>query len=442
VKKKKKPGGKFNQPNYPNSPPRARVRHFFAELGPGLITGAADDDPSGISTYSVAGAAFGYTTLWLAVFSFPLMTAVQLMCARLGLVTGRGLAAVIRLRYPRWVLWGACGCLVIANVVNIAADLGGMAAAMELITGVSAFLWVPVFAGSIIVVLIYSSYRRLAQIFKWLTLVLFAYLAAAFLAQPNWGEVLRATFIPHIEWSANYLATFIAILGTTISPYLFFWQASQEVEEEREQGRWTWHQRRGATAAELRAARDDVLAGMFFAGLVMYFIILTTAATLHQNGTREIETARQAAEALRPLAGNSAYLLFTLGLVGTGMLGVPVLAGSAAYALAEALHWRGSLNDRPRASAKFYGVLTVAVLLGWLLNSLNLNAVRMLYFAAIVNGLLAPPLLWLIVLLTGDRSVMGNDVNPPFLRWLGWLTTLLMSLACLVLLVLWWRGLQ
>lgn len=416
------------------------MKRFFAELGPGLITGAADDDPSGISTYSVAGAAFGYAQLWLAVFTFPLMAAVQLMCARLGLVTGRGLAEVIRLRYSRWVLWVACACLVLANVINIAADLGGMAAALELLSGISAYIWVPLLAATIILLLIYSSYRHIAQTFKWLTLVLFAYVAAAFLARPVWSDVLHATLLPQLEWSPQYLATFIAVLGTTISPYLFFWQAAQEVEEERAQGRWTWHQRRGATPAELRAARDDVFTGMFFAGLVMYFIILTTGATLHQQGIREIETARQAAEALRPLAGNGAYLLFTLGLVGTGMLGVPVLAGSAAYTLAEAMHWRGSLNDRPRASAKFYAVLTVAVLLGWMLNWLDFNAVKMLYGAALVNGMLAPPLLWVIVLLTSDQRVMGSATNPLWLRVLGWLTASLMTFACLALVLLWWRG--
>ncbi len=406
-----------------------RLRRFFAELGPGLITGAADDDPSGISTYSVAGAAFGFSQLWMAVFSFPLMAAVQLMCARLGLVTGLGLAGAIRRRYSPWVLWGACALLAIANTVNIAADLGGMAAAMEMMTGVRAWLWQPVFAALIIGLLIFSSYRHIARIFKWLTLVLFAYIFAAFLAHPRWSEVIKATFIPHLEWSANYLATFIAILGTTISPYLFFWQAAQEVEEERALGRRTLHQRRGATATELNAARTDVLMGMFFAGVVMYFIILTTGATLYVAGHREIETARQAAEALRPLAGNAAYLLFTLGLVGTGMLGVPVLAGSAAYAVAEAMHWRGSLNDRPRVSAKFYAVIVVSVILGLLLNFLQFNAVRMLFWAAVVNGVLAPPLIILVVLLTSDPVVMGERVNSIWLRVLGWATAILMTVA-------------
>lgn len=411
-----------------------RLRDFFAELGPGLITGAADDDPSGISTYSVAGASFGYSQLWTAIFSFPLMAAVQLMCARLGMVTGRGLASVIRHRYPRWVLWGACTLLTIANTVNIAADLGGMAAAMEMMTGVRAFIWQPLFAALIVVLMIWSSYRHIARVFKWLTLVLFAYIAAAFLANPPWPQVLRATVMPHLEWNANYLATFIAILGTTISPYLFFWQAAQEVEEERAIGRRTLRERRGATDEELHTARTDVLSGMAFAGIVMYFIILTTGATLYASGQRDIETARQAAEALRPLAGDAAYLLFTLGLVGTGMLGVPVLAGSAAYAIAEAMHWRGSLNDRPRAAAKFYAVLTIAVITGLSLDYFGFNAVRMLFWAAVVNGVLAPPLVVLVVLLTSDKKVMGKRVNPPILKFLGWLTAVLMAGAAIALL--------
>ena len=220
-------------------PPYGPVHRFFKDLGPGLITGAADDDPSGISTYSVAGAAFGYAGLWTALFSFPLMAAVQLMCARLGLVTGRGLAAVIRGRYPRWVLWTACSLLIIANVFNIGADLGGMADAMQMVTGVPAYYWTPTFAALIVVLLFQTSYRTIARLFKWLTLVLFAYVVAAFLARPHWNEVLRATFIPHIEWTRSYIAVLVGIFGTTISPYLFFWQAAQEVEEERENGRLT-----------------------------------------------------------------------------------------------------------------------------------------------------------------------------------------------------------
>ncbi|HXU09813.1 MAG TPA: Nramp family divalent metal transporter [Blastocatellia bacterium] len=411
------------------------VRRFFSELGPGLITGAADDDPSGISTYSVTGAAFGFAQLWTVFFAFPLMIGVQIMCARLGLVSGQGLAGVLRRRYPKWVLIGACALLAIANTVNIGADLGGMAEAMELMTGLPSIVWVPVFAGLIVVLLIWSSYRHIARVFKWLTLVLFAYVAAAFMAHPNWNQVLRATFVPHIELNAAYIATFVAVLGTTISPYLFFWQAAQEVEDERAKGRKTVHARRGATAQELRAARTDVLTGMVFAGVVMYFIILTTGATLYATGQRDIETARQAAEALRPLAGNAAYLLFTVGLVGTGMLGIPALAGSAAYAAAEAMHWRGSLNDRPRVAKKFYGVLATAVALGLILNFLKVNAVKMLFYAAVVNGVLAPPLIVLVTMLTSDQKVMGSCTSSPLLKWIGWVTAFVMTAATIAMIV-------
>ncbi len=417
----------------------ARLRHFFRDLGPGLITGAADDDPSGISTYSVAGAAFGYAQLWIALVSSPLMAAVQLMCARLSMVTGIGLASAVRQRYSRAVLWGACLLLLIANTVNIGADLGGMAEAMQMVSGISSYFWLPLFAILIVVLLVWLSYRHIARIFKWLTLALFAYVITAFLARPHWLEVLTGTFFPHIEWTAGYLATVLGVLGTTISPYLFFWQAAQEVEEERSMGRKTVRERRGTTDEELRLARNDVVTGMAFSNLVMYFIILATGATLYVSGQRDIETARQAAEALRPLAGPGAYWLFTLGLIGTGMLGVPVLAGSAAYAVSEAMHWRGSLEDRPRRSPKFYAVLAVAVLLGLVLNYLKLNAVRMLFWAAVLNGMLAPPLVVLVTLLSSDRSVMGARVNPLILTILGWMTAAVMLAATVMMFVTWGR---
>ena len=410
---------------------RGRVRRFFQELGPGLITGAADDDPSGISTYSVTGAAFGYSPLWVALFSFPLMAAVQLMCARLGMVTGRGLAGVLRRNYPRWVLWFACSLLVIANVVNIGADLGGMAEATQLVTGITGLIWTPIYAVLIIVLLFWSSYRFIANTFKWLTLVLFAYVIAAFLSQPDWRSVLLSTFVPRIQLSSDYLSTFVGILGTTISPYLFFWQASQEVEEERKIGRATIGQRKGATAEELRTSRTDVITGMFFSNLVMYFIILTTAATLHVHGQTHIETAQQAAEALRPLAGNGAYFLFTVGLIGTGMLGVPVLAAAAAYAVAEAMAWRGTLEDRPPLAKKFYAVMSIAMLIGLALNYLGFNAVKMLFWTAVLNGVLAPPLIVLVVLITSSRRIMGVHVNSLILKWLGWATAVIMALAAI-----------
>lgn len=408
-----------------------KIRRFFSNLGPGLITGAADDDPSGISTYSVTGATFGFAQLWTAVFSFPLMAGVQLMCARLGMVTGLGLAGVIRRRYSRVVLWFACLLLVIANVVNIGADLAGMAEAMEMVTHISRFIWLPFFALLIVLLLILTTYRQIVRVFKWLTLVLFAYVISAFLAKPDWGAALYATFVPTIQINREFLATFIAILGTTISPYLFFWQASQEVEEERAKGRRTEEERRGATKEELREAHTDVLTGMAFAGGIMYFIVLTTGATLHAAGHHDIETAQQAAEALRPLAGNLAYLLFTLGIVGTGMLGVPVLAGSAAYAIAEAMNWEGSLDDKPKIALKFYGVLVAAIIIGVLLDLFGVSAVRMLFMAAILNGLLAPPLLIIVTLLTNDTTVMGDQANPPLLRWIGWITVVVMTAAAI-----------
>lgn len=410
-------------------PTNTPVRRFFASLGPGVITGAADDDPSGISTYSVTGAAFGYIPLWTALFSFPLMAAIQLMCARLGLVTGRGLAGVVRVHYPRWILWFACALLIIANVFNIGADLAGMAEATEMMTGIKSYFWTPVYTLLIISLLLFSTYRQFARIFKWLTLVLFAYVATAFFSGPDWTQVLHATFVPHIEWSSEFLATFVGILGTTISPYLFFWQASQEVEEERALGRSTVKQREGATRKELRIARTDVFTGMFFSNLVMYFIILTTAATLHTHGHTNIETAREAAEALRPLAGNAAYLLFTLGLIGTGVLAIPILAGSAAYAVSEAAVWRGTLEDPPFLSHKFYSVIVAALVLGLGLDFFGFNAVRMLFYSAVLNGVLAPPLIILIVLLTSNRKIMGSRVSSRSLKFLGWATAVIMIVA-------------
>jgi NRAMP (natural resistance-associated macrophage protein)-like metal ion transporter len=406
---------------------------FFSLLGPGLITGAADDDPSGISTYSITGAGFGYAPLWTAIFSFPLMAAVQIMCARLGMVTGMGLAGVIRIRYPRWVLWSACALLVVANVVNIGADLGGMADVTQLLTGVKAFYWTPVYTLVLVGLLFWTSYRTIARIFKWLTLALFAYIAAAFMAHPNWPAVLRATLIPTVEWSGAYWATLVGILGTTISPYLFFWQAAQEVEEEIAEGRSTLAEREGASKREIGRSRTDVLTGMFFSNLVMYFIILTSAATLHAHGKTTISSAREAAEALRPLAGAGAYWLFSLGLIGAGMLGVPVLAGSCAYAIAEAADWVGSLELHPPLANGFYAVIAVAMTIGLGLNFAGLNAVKMLFWSAVLNGALAPPLLILVVLLTSRADVMGEHRNGRLLQSLGWICTGVMLLATIVM---------
>jgi len=355
-----------------------------------------------------------------------LMAGVQMMCARLGMVTGRGLAGVIRKRYPRWVLWGACLLLVIANTVNIGADLGGMAATTQLITGVNSIVFLPVYAILITALLIWSSYKAIVRVFKWLTLALFAYIAAAFLARPDWGAVIRSTLLPQFQSSPQYWATLVGIFGTTISPYLFFWQSAQEVEEERDMGRRTVRARRGATDAEIRKSRNDVVTGMFFSNLVMFFIILTTAATLHAHGRTSISTAKEAAEALRPLAGAGAYWLFSAGLIGAGMLGVPVLAGSSAYAIAEAAAWRGSLADRPRIAREFYGVLATGMVLGSALDFMGFDAVKMLFWAAVVNGVLAPPLLVCVYLIAADRKIMAGQPSPLDL------VSTLFSDACIV----------
>jgi NRAMP (natural resistance-associated macrophage protein)-like metal ion transporter len=414
-------------------PARGWVRGFLSKLGPGLVSGAADDDPSGIGTYSIAGAQFGYSPLWIAWFTFPLMAAVQMMCARLGLVSGRGLGGLIRIHYGRAILWPACALLVVANVVNIGADLGGMAAATGMITGIRPLYIAPFYALLIGVLVEWSSYRRIATVFKWLTLILFAYLVAAFLAHPDWHSVLHRTLVPRIQWSGSYIATFVAILGTTISPYLFFWQATQEVEEDRDRGKTTVAMRQGATDTEEKNSGIDVITGMLFSNLIMYFIILTTAATLNAHGQTHITTTEQAAEALRPLAGKAAYLLFTVGLIGTGMLSVPVLAGSTAFAIAEGAGWRNSLKYRQRGAPEFYAILFASLLVGLGLNYVGFGVVSMLFWSAVVNGVLAPPLIVLVVLMSCDRKVMGDRVASPLVRWLGWLAAAVMSVAAIAM---------
>ena len=411
---------------------------YFKLLGPGLVTGAADDDPSGITTYSVAGAALGIGLLWTAIATFPLMAAVQLVCARIGLVTGRGLAGAIRRHYPRSFLYAACLLLLVANVFNISADLGGMAESAAMLTGIPSLVFVPVFGLSILAVTTYTSYATFAKGLKWLSAVLFAYIIAAFLAGPDWRSVILASVLPTVRWDPVSITTLVGILGTTISPYLFFWQASQEVEEEKARGRRTLAQRRGATEHELRDARLDVNTGMFFSNLVMYFIILATASTLYRAGQRDIQTARQAAEALRPLAGDTAYLLFALGLIGTGLLAVPVLAGSASFAVAELFGWRAGLDFPPRRARRFYLVFAGAMVVGMLLDIFDTNPIRMLFLSAVLNGVLAPPLLVLVMLVGNNRSIMGEHTNGFWLNLFGWTATVLMTAAAVAFFATLW----
>ena len=421
----------------PAPPVRDRgVRRFLRGLGPGLITGAADDDPSGVATYSAAGAQYGFALLWTVPLVLPLMSAVQLMCARIGQVSGQGLAGVLRSYYPRWVLWAACGLLLVANVVNIGADLGAMAAVGQMLTGAPASLLAPGFAALILALLVFASYTLIARVFKWLTLVLFAYVGAAFLARPAWGDVLRATVVPDLHLRRDVLLTLVAILGTTISPYLFFWQADEEVEEEKALGRTTIAARRGASRRAIRASKWDVVTGMTISQLIAFFIILTTGATLHAAGMTQIQTAEQAAQALRPLAGSAAALLFSLGIIGTGMLGVPVLAGSAALAIAQAEAWNGGMNEKPRQAARFYAVMALSLAAGLVMLRTGIPAIRMLFWAAVVNGLLAPPLILVILVVCNDRRVMGEWTNTRALNLLGALAGIAMAAAGVAMFVL------
>jgi NRAMP (natural resistance-associated macrophage protein)-like metal ion transporter len=416
---------------------RARARSYARELGPGLITGAADDDPSGISTYSQAGAAYGTGLLWTALISLPLMSAVQLMCARIGIVARNGLAGVLRDHYSKWLLWLACGLLLFANTVNIAADLAGMAAATILLTGGQAVWFVPLYTAVVIALLVFSSYATMTRVLKWLAVALFAYVIAAVLAQPNWMRVIAATIFPHVRFSRDYLLMFVAIMGTTISPYLFFWQAALNAEHSEHLVGMYGERPRRALRRELRAARRDVYTGMFVSNLIMYFIILTAGVTLHVAGMTEIQTADQAAQALRPLAGRAAALLFTAGIVGTGMLGVPVLAGSGAYAVAEAAAWRRGMSQPPRSAANFYGVIVAAMVIGMMLNFMKLNAIKLLIWAAVVNGLMAPPLIAIILVVCNNERVMGEHRNGWALNVVGGIAAVVMGGAALVLIASW-----
>jgi NRAMP (natural resistance-associated macrophage protein)-like metal ion transporter len=404
-------------------------------MGPGLVAGASDDDPAGIATYTVAGASLGYATLWTAVLTLPLMAAIQLVCARIGLVCGAGLTAAMRGQYPRALIVAFCIMLTGANVFNIAADLRAMGDAAEMMIRLPSPIGLAGFGIVAVVFTIYSSYATFAKYVKWSTLTLLSYVVAAFLAHPPWMLVLKATVAPPLDWSKQHFTTVLAIFGTTISPYLFFWQASSEVESEKALGRRTRTSRRGATDAELADARDDVVAGMTLSNLVAYFIIVTAGSTLFRAGRYDVETTRQAAEALRPLAGNAAYALFAVGLIGSGLLAIPVLAGSASFAIAELLGWRAGLNETFRRARRFYLVFGAAVAIGIAIDVLRMSPIRMLFVSAIVNGLAAPPMLVVIMLLANNRHVMGTRVNPPMLNALGWMATVLMWIVAVGALV-------
>ena len=422
-------------------------KSLLQRLGPGLITGASDDDPSGIATYSQAGAAFGYSLLWTMPFSFPLMSAIQEISARIGRVTGRGIAGNIRRHYSPWLLYPVVFLLVLANTINLGVDIGAMGSSLELLIGGPALLYAIGFAALCLVLEVFVAYQRYSSYLKWMTLVLFSYVATAFIVKVPWKEVALGTLIPTFTLSGNYWATFIAILGTTISPYLFFWQASQETEEIRD------HQDEEALSKEPWQARVqfgrirlDTLVGMFFSNLVAFFIILAAGATLHVRGITDIQTATQAAEALRPLAGRFAFTLFALGIIGTGLLAVPVLAGSAAYAIGEARKWRTGLDRKPEEAKGFYTVLSAATALGLFINfpivqkHLHITPIKALFMCAVINGVVAVPIMVVVMLMVGNPKVMGRfALRSGLLRSIGWIATAVMFLATMGMFLTWKR---
>lgn len=415
----------------------SRIKRVLKVLGPGLITGASDDDPSGIGTYSAAGASLGYSILWTALVTFPLMSAVQYICAKVGLVSGMGLGGVLKKHYPKQVLFPAVVALMIGNIINIGADIGAIAAAVNLLVPLPpAALVLPITLG-ILALLVVGSYRLIANTFKWLTLALFAYVAASFLAKPDWGAALHGALVPQISLDSGYLAMLVAILGTTISPYLFFWQSSQEVEEKVAMGKHKLWQRRGTSDEELKYATWDINTGMFVSNLVAFFIMLAAAATLFAAGKTDIASATDAAQALGPLAGNWATILFAVGMIGSGFLAVPVLAGSSAYAMSEAFGWRLGLEEKATRAWQFYMVIFVSMVVGAEIDFLGINPIEALVWSAAINGVLAVPLLVLIMLIANNRTVMGRRVNGVWSNLLGWVTTVAMGAAAIGLFLTW-----
>jgi NRAMP (natural resistance-associated macrophage protein)-like metal ion transporter len=428
-------------PRRPADPKAAELRaepnplkRLAKVLGPGLVTGASDDDPSGIGTYAQAGARYGYATLWTTLAMLPMMTAVQYMCAKIGLVTGRGLAGVLRQRYRR-ALYPAVIALVVANTLNAGADIGAIAAAINLLEPIQAIYFVIPVSVGIIALQVFGSYRVIERIFKWLALALLAYLGAALFARPDIVKVIAGTLVPTIRLDPAYIGILVALLGTTISPYLFFWQASQEVEDQINIGRRQLRQRQGASRFELKYALWDTIGGMVFSEIVAYFIILASGATLFATGKTDIGSATDAAAALRPIAGDAAALLLAVGLIGAGVLAVPVLTGSAAYGLSEAFGWKAGLDRKPTSAPQFYLVIVAATLVGMAINFLGINPITALVLSAVLNGLLAAPLLVLVMIVANDREAMGTRTNGRLLNVIGWITTSVMALAAIGLIV-------
>lgn len=407
----------------------ADARSWGEVLGPGLITGAADDDPSGIGTYSQVGAQFGFSLAWIMVFSYPLLVATQLICARIGAVTGHGIAHNLRRHYPRPVLWLAVTLLLVANTINLGSDLGAMAAALNLLLPGPTMLYVALFGGISVLLEIFVSYARYTSILKWAALSLLAYILVPFVARLSPGEVLHGVLVPQLSWDKQTAMAVIATLGTTISPYLFFWQAGQEVEEQHRQHKHPLGVFPRAAGPGLSRMRTDTLVGMGITSVTALFIVIATAATLHAHGINQVASADAAASALRPIAGDLSFLLFAVGIIGIGLLAVPVLAGSAAYALSETFGWTEGLDRKPHEAKAFYGAIVVAVLGGVALNFIGIDPMQALYWTAVINGLLAPPLMVMTMLAASNPKVMGRLTLPPLLKIGGWAATAVMILV-------------
>ncbi|OYU71011.1 MAG: iron transporter [Alphaproteobacteria bacterium PA2] len=409
-------------------------------MGPGLITGASDDDPSGIATYSQAGAQFGFSLGWVILFSLPLLCAIQEVSARIGRVTGRGLAGVIKLHFPRPVLVTVVGLLVVANTINLGADLGAMAAALKLLVGGPQLAYVAAFGVASVLLEVFMRYSRYVSILKWLTLSLFAYVAVAFVVKTPWATVGYHLLAPNITFEASYLTMVVAILGTTISPYLFFWQAEEEVEEVKERtGAKPLIRAPDQASAEFRRIRIDTYVGMAFAHLVALFIIISTAVTLHAHGVTDIRTSAEAALALKPIAGPFVFLVFALGIIGTGLLGLPILAGSAAFALGETFGWHVGLARKPRRAPAFYATIAAATLVGIGLNFSAIDPIKALFWSAVVNGVVATPIMVMMMVLSSSRKVMGDFTLPGGLKLVGWVASGVMLLASVGMFATWGR---
>ena len=415
--------------------PAKSILRFWRALGPGITTGAADDDPSGVATYSIAGAQFGTHLLWLSWLTWPLMGTVQMMCARIGMVTDMGLAGAFRRKFPRWLVGLASLALLIANVINIGSDLAGMADAANMLGWGPTRLCVVFFGAGIAIAVIRLRYHEIASVLKWLALVLFAYVATAFIIRPDWPGVLRAAAIPHWPRNHDAWAMVVAILGTTISPYLFYWQAGQEVEEAHAKGRRLMRHDEPVPDADIAFRRTDVALGTLFSNVVMFFIILVTALTLGAHGITQITTTREAAEALRPLAGDAAYLLYSIGIIGTGLLAIPTLAGSAAYAFAETFDWAYGLDRKFRQATSFYAVFALAIFVGVMINFLKIDPIKALFWTAVINGVLAPFLLVGVLLVASDRKLMLGQPSSRISRICVGIATVFMFAAAIGLFV-------